>query len=53
MALRHNKGNYHAHVKLSQGSLEELKWWCDNIEQADYPLCTPNAKIEIILYTDA
>ena len=35
MALRHNKGNYQAHVKLSQGSLEELQWWCDNIEQAD------------------
>ena len=40
-------------MKLSQGSLEELQWWCDNIEQADYPLCTPNAKIEITLYTDA
>lgn len=53
MALRHNKGNYQAHVKLSQGSLEELQWWYDNIEQADYALCTPNAKIEITLYTDA
>ena len=49
MALRHNKGNYQAHDKLSQGSLEELQWWYDNIEQADYPLCTPNAKIDIIL----
>lgn len=53
MALRHNNGNYHGHVKLSQGSLVELQWWCDNIEQTDYPFCTPNAKIEIILYTDA
>ena len=45
--------NYQAHVKLSQGSLEKLQWWYDNIVQADYALCTPNAKIEIILYTDA
>jgi len=53
MALRQNKGNYQAHIKLSQDSLAELQWWCNNIETADYPICTPNAKIDVTLYTDA
>lgn len=53
MALRQNKGNYQAHIKLSQESLAELQWWCNNIETADYPICTPNAKIDVTLYTDA
>ena len=25
--------------------LSELQWWFQNIEKADYLLCTPNAKI--------
>ena len=53
MALRHNQGSYQAHIKLSQESVAELQWWCDNIEKADYPICTPNEKIDITLYTDA
>ena len=52
-ALRQNKGNYEADIRLSQESVAELQWWCDNIDQADYPICTPNSKADITLYTDA
>ena len=31
--------------------LSELQWWFQNIEKADYRLCTPNAKICMTLYT--
>ena len=53
MALRQNKGNYQACIKLSQESVAELQWWCNNIETAEYPICTPKAKIDITPYTDA
>ena len=53
MALKQNKGNYQACIKLSQESLAELQWWCNNIETAEYPICTPKANIDITLYTDA
>ena len=52
-ALRENKGNYYAHMKLSEESQRELQWWCDNIESVDYPICIPNSKIHVTLYTDA
>lgn len=53
MALRQNKGNYQACIKLSQESVAELQWWCNNIETAEYPICTPKAKIDVTPYTDA
>ena len=53
MGLSQNKGNYQARIKLSQESLEELQWWCNNIETAEYSICTPNSKIDVTLYTDA
>ena len=53
MALRQNKGNFQALVSLSQESLAELQWWCYNIDKAAYPICTPNSKIDVTLYTDA
>ena len=34
MALRQNKGNYQARIKLSQESLAELQWWWNSIETA-------------------
>ena len=30
---------------------KQLQWWFNNIEKADYLVCTPNAKICITLYT--
>ena len=53
MALTQNKGNYQACIKLSQESVAELQWWCNNIETAEYPICTPKAKIDIILMPQA
>lgn len=53
MALKQNKGNYQACIKLSQETVAELQWWCNNIETAEYPICTPKAKIDVTLYTDA
>ena len=53
MALRQNKGNFQALVSLSQESLAELQWCCYNIDKAAYPICTPNSKIDVTLYTDA
>ena len=52
-ALRQNKGNYEAPIRLSQESVAELKLWWGNIDRADYPICTPNSKADITLYTDA
>ena len=52
-ALRESKGNYSAYMTLSVESLQELRWWCDNIENVDYKICIPNSKIDITLYTDA
>ena len=51
--LRESKGNYSAYMTLSEESLQELRWWCDNIENVDYKICIPNSKIDITLYTDA
>ena len=47
-----NKGNYQARIKLSQERLAELQWWCNNIETAEYSICTPDSKIDL-LCTDA
>ena len=52
-ALKESKGNYSAYTTLSEESLQELQWWCDNIENVDYKICIPNSKIDITLYTDA
>ena len=51
--LRESKGNYSAYMTLFEESLQELQWWCDNIENVDYKICIPNSKINITLYTDA
>ena len=40
-------------MTLSEESLQELQWWCDNIENVDYKICIPNSKIDITLYADA
>jgi len=37
-ALRQNQGNYNAQIRLSQESVSEIKWWCDNIETANCPI---------------
>ena len=50
-ALRQNKGNYSAHVRLSQESVSEIKWWYDSIPTAHYPTLLP--KVDVIIYTDA
>ena len=52
-ALRESKGNYSAYMTLSEESLQELQWWCDNKENVDYKICIPNTKIDTTLYTDA
>ena len=52
-ALTESKGNYSAYMTLFEESLQELQWWCDNIENVDYKICIPNSKIDITLYTDA
>ena len=52
MGLRQNKGNYQVRIKLSQESLAELQWWCNNIETVEYSICTPYSKIDVTLYTD-
>ena len=38
-------------MAIKKNSFAELQWWCDNIEKADCPLCTPNVKIDITLHT--
>lgn len=40
-------------MRLSQDSLREIQWWYDNIETANYPICLPNSKIDMTIYTDA
>lgn len=52
-ALRWNKGNYNAYVRLSQESVSEIKWWYDNMPTAHYPLLLPNSKVDVIIYNDA
>ena len=54
-ALRQNKGNYNAHMRLSQESVSEMKWWSDSIPTAHYPilLTNYNSKVDVIIYTDA
>lgn len=52
-ALRLNKGNYQAQMRLSHESLREIQWWYDNIEIVNYPICLPNSKIDMTIYTDA
>ena len=51
-ALRQNKGNYNAHMKLSQESVSEIKWWYDNIPTVNYPILLTNSKVDVIIYTD-
>ena len=52
-ALQQNKGNYNAHMKLSQESVSEIKWWYDNIPTVNYPILLTNSKVDVINYTDA
>ena len=48
-ALRQNKGNYSAHVRLSQESVSEIKWWYNSIPTAHYPILLP--KVDAIIYS--
>ena len=52
-ALRQNKGNYNTHMKLSQESAPEIKWWYDNITTVKYPILLATSKVDVIIYTDA
>ena len=52
-ALRQNKGNYNAHMKLSQESVSEIKWWYDNIPTVNYPILLNNSKVDVIINTNA
>ena len=47
-ALRQNKGNYNAHMRLSQESLSEIKWWYDSIPTAHYPILLPNSNLRLM-----
>ena len=49
-ALRQNKGNYSAHVRSSQESVSEIKWY-NSIPTTHYPILLP--KVDAIIYTDA
>ena len=35
LALQQAKGNFDAHMSLSQQAKCELQWWCDNVMTAD------------------
>ena len=48
-ALRECKGNYSARMTLSAESQQELQWWYDNIDNADYKICIPTSRINITL----
>ena len=37
-ALRQNIGNDNAHVRLSQESVSEIRWWYDSIPTTHYPI---------------
>jgi hypothetical protein len=51
-ALKLNKGNFDAHIKLSDKSLFEITWWMDNIYNAYAPIMCSN-KPDIVLETDS
>ena len=47
-ALRQNKGNYNAHMRLSQESLSEIKWRYDSIPTTHYPILLPNSNLKLM-----
>jgi hypothetical protein len=51
-ALRLNKGNFDAHIKLSDKSLFEITWWSEHIHTAYAPIMYSN-KPDIVLETDS
>ena len=51
-ALRQNKGNYNADMRLSQEGVSEIKRWYDNIPTVKYPILLCNSKVDVIIYTD-
>ena len=50
-ALKQNRGNFEAHMTLSQQSKQDLKWWIANLPTAYKPIKTQ--KVDMILKTDA
>ena len=51
LALKFNKGNFDASVKLSTAARKELQWWVDNIDTAFKPVSPGKPKVTIT--TDA
>ena len=50
-ALKENKGNFDAYMKLSTASVDDLNWWYDNVSLVSAPIMRETPKIE--LTTDA
>ena len=50
-ALKTNKGNYNSQMTLSNGSLQELDWWIQNMPTAKQELAVPTNNI--VMQTDA
>ena len=50
-ALRSNRGNFDATLKLSPSALEDVSWWINNAYESKKHL--NHGKIDHVLYTDA
>ena len=50
-ALKHNKGNFEAHMQLSQDAIEEIHWWKFNLKDMHAPIQWP--PITQVISTDA
>ena len=46
-ALKQNKGNYEAHMTLSQNALDEVRWWKANMNDMHAPIQWPPITQEI------
>ena len=51
LALKDSKGNFDAHMSLSDNSQQDIHWWMTNIDKA-YKSLT-DIKIDYVIYTDA
>ena len=51
LALSYNKGNYNKTKSLSSQALQDVLWWCDNIQPSSSFIHPP--PIEKVIYTDA
>ena len=50
-ALKHNYGNFEAHMQLSQDAIEEIHWWKFNLKDMHAPIQWP--PITQVISTDA